>query len=174
MSDRQLCWAEAQLDEIFSRMEHVVPQIFSIWKILIFHVGSEDEATLKEVCNNLLGPLRATTEACKQSNWEPSILGYKKHDLLKAILQDIARQRKHQRLVPIFNEHLKTLEQEKDTPEQEEDYISLGFWIDDVSVSDCAARLYMCMSVWWTGRYRAWHCFKRIDAARQPLAHALF
>ena len=67
-----------------------------------------DEAALQEVCNALLGPLRATEEACRLANWQPTVLGLQKRELLKSVLQELARQRKNQRLVAVLSEQLKS------------------------------------------------------------------
>lgn len=55
------------------------------------------------MCKDLLGPIRRPQGA---SAWRSEVLGLDKHALLGEVLKEVARHRKHQRLVNDFTEYL--------------------------------------------------------------------
>ena len=76
-------------------------------------VGEASDAALREVCTELLGPLRASDGPGSEADWQPTIMGLVKRNLLKSVLQQVASQRRHQRLVAEFSEQLKATEEDQ-------------------------------------------------------------
>lgn len=72
------------------------------------HVGEPEEgARLREVCSELLGPLRGG-----HGSWAPEELGLQKRALLQEVLREAARHRTHQSLVAEFAEQLSAAQEQ--------------------------------------------------------------
>ncbi|KAM7452000.1 hypothetical protein ABFA07_000600 [Porites harrisoni] len=68
------------------------------------------ESRLREVCEELLGPPhRSVGPQDKSTNWNPSILGYQKRNLLRELLPHIGTNIRLQRLFTEFREQLDAL-----------------------------------------------------------------
>ncbi|XP_038059623.1 protein HIRA-like [Patiria miniata] len=72
-------------------------------------VQEEQEARLRDICSELLGPFYR--EDVKESLWQPMETGLSKHDLLEEILPIIGSNLKMQRLYTEYKEELKILKE---------------------------------------------------------------
>lgn len=73
------------------------------------HTGEAEESRLRELCEELLGPVRRCGEAGDQAE-APRVLGLDTRKLLRNdVLREMSRNRMHQRLVSEFQELLNEL-----------------------------------------------------------------
>ncbi|XP_057295840.1 protein HIRA-like isoform X2 [Hydractinia symbiolongicarpus] len=84
------------------------PEEYHFWLMTYarYIVQSNEESRLRELCEDLLGPVIFTKKA---SSWQPKILCYDKRDLLKDMLPILASNLRFQRFYSEFQQQLETL-----------------------------------------------------------------
>ncbi|XP_078681530.1 protein HIRA-like isoform X2 [Branchiostoma floridae x Branchiostoma belcheri] len=73
------------------------------------------EAQLREICDELLGPVTAQGQLSKASLWEPDVLGVSKRAVLSEVLQEVGSNLRLQRLYTEYQDQLDMLHKQPST-----------------------------------------------------------